>query len=384
MLLLRKPGAMITPSIWAEDGTIFLQQALSPGQDWLAPYAGQIWVIQRALMALVAQFPMAWIPLLLYVVSCVAAVLFLSPLLQSRAIGLFGSFRWQAAAFFLLLLMPTVTEIQGNVANLHLWMAVGLLVLVALPAPVTVPGRVAEIGYLCGAVLTGFLGVILTPAALWAAHKYRTRFVLLRAGVVVTGAAVNVSVWMLSDRPPGSDVLDRLATVPGALAKRWGGGMTLGNYIMRFVWPEGFLSIFLIPALLILGLLVYLAWRDRAGPSPVWLLTGALWLVLGIVSPAGGIAVDWVQSAIGGWRYVAVAIATGFLVLIRALSVGSTRLAAVGLAACSLAILSGAYLRSPQPPVTASQMRDFERCIESANRPCVLPIAPAGWTVIVE
>jgi|GEM_PF-5471295 len=85
--------------------------------------------------------------------------------------------------------MPTVTEIQGNVANLHLWMAVGLLVLLALPAPVTVPGRVAEIGYLSGAVLTGFLGVILTPAALWAAYKYRTRFVLLRAGVVVTGSS---------------------------------------------------------------------------------------------------------------------------------------------------------------------------------------------------
>ncbi len=314
-----------------------------------------------------------------------AAVLSLSVVLQRRAVSLFGGPGRQLLAFALLVLLPTVTEVQGNLANLQVWFAIALLVVLVLPAPTTWQGRGAEIGFVVLSVLTGFLAVLLTPAALWGAWRHRTRYVWLRTGILIVGAGVNLAVWATQDRPPAADLDERLETLPVATLKRWGGGMVMGYHLMRIVWPYGWLSIWALPAALLLGLLAYLAWSDRSGPSWVWLFCGVLWFVLGVVSPADRAEPSWVYSAIGGWRYFGLAIAAGMLVLVRGSGRDPVRVwAIVGILACSAAFVTGAYLKAPVPSVEPAQLRAFERCLaESSPRPCVLPIAPEGWTAVV-
>lgn len=385
VLIARKPGALLAPTIWGEDGTVFWLGALTPGSDLLTAYAGQLWVAQRLLVAVLAQLPVTAMPIAVYLTSCVVAALALSVVLLRRAEPVFGSYPRQILAFGLLVLLPGVTEIQGNLANVHVWLAIGGMVLLVLDAPASVPGRVAELAVVAIVGTTGFVGVLLSPVAAWSLLRSRDTFVRSRSLVLLAAAVVNLVVWATQERRAAGDVAERLLTLPGAVAKRWGGGMVYGHHLERLFWPDGFLSVLLLPALAMVALLGYLAWMDRRGPSPVWLFSGLLWISLAVLSPTGALDVGWVARANAEWRYFGLAIAAGMLVLVRATSVQRTRrVATVGLLACSVALLAGAYLRAPTAAVDPVELRAFEACLEGETpRPCTLDIAPEGWVIDV-
>lgn len=380
MLIARKPGSLLSPTVWGEDGTIFWGQWLTDGLNLFTPYAAQWWVAQRLLIAALSWLPIAAMPLAIYITSCIVAALAVSVVLQQRAEPVFGRYQW--LAFAGLILLPTVTEIQGNLANLQVWMAMGLLVLLVVRPPLTRAAKAAELGYIVVAGLTGFLGVILSPVALWAALRTSDRYVRARSALVLLLALVNVAVWASQDRPPASDLGDRLVTLPGAVAKRWGGGMVLGHHGMRFLWLDGFWSLWLIPSIAMLVLLLYLAWVDRRGMSWIWMVSASVWMVLGVIAPAAAGGPGWVANAAGGWRYFGLAIAVGVLVLVRGLMTART-VAAVGLACCTVAFLLGAPLRSPTAKIDPAQMQTFQSCVNSQERPCTLGIAPEGWVITV-
>ena len=385
VLVARKPGALLAPTIWGEDGTVFWLGALTPGGDLTTAYAGQLWVGQRLLVAGLSVLPVAAMPIAVYLVSCLVATLAVSVVLWRRAEPLFGSYPRQILAYALLVLLPGVTEIQGNLANLHVWLAVGVMVLLVLEAPASMGGKAAELVLVAVVATTGFAGFLLSPVALWSLVRSRDRFVRSRSLVLLAGAVVTIAVWAGQDRRAAGDVTQRLLTLPGAVAKRWGGGMVYGHHLERIFWPDGFISVLLLPALAMLALLGYLAWRDRRGPSPVWLLGGLLWISLAVVSPTGAVDPGWVARANAEWRYFGLAIAAGMLVLVRAMAAPSTRRAAtVGVVGCSLAVLAGAYLRAPTATVDPEQLRAFAECLDDAGpRPCTLDIAPQGWVIEV-
>ncbi len=385
VLIARKPVALLRPTIWGEDGTVFWLGALTPGNDLLSAYAGQLWTGQRLLMALLNQLPATAMPIAVYVFSCVAAGLALSVVLLRRAEPVFGSYHRQILAFAVLVLLPGVTEIQGNLANLHVWWAIGVMVLLVLAAPTSPLSKAAELIVVAVVATTGFVGVLLSPVALWSLLRSQDRFVRSRSLVLLAGAVVNIAVWAGQERRVAGDVTERLLTLPGAVAKRWGGGMVYGHHLERVFWPDGFLSVLLVPAVAMVVLLAYLAWMDRRGPSPVWLLSGLAWISLAVVSPTGASDPDWVARATAEWRYFGLAIAAGMLVLVRGMSAQRTRKAAtVGLIGCSLALVAGAYLRAPTAGVDQAQLRTFQQCLDGElPRPCTLAIAPQGWVIEV-
>jgi len=385
VLIARKPGALLSPTIWGEDGTVFWRDALIPGGDLFTAYAGQLWVSQRLLVAVMSALPVTAMPIAVYLASCVVAGLAASVVLVRRAEPVFGSYPRQILAFALLVLLPGVTEIQGNLANVHVWLAVGAMVLLVLDAPASVPSRVAELIVVVVVGTTGFVGVLLSPVALWSLLRSKDPFVRGRSLALLAAAVVNLVVWATQDRRAAGDVVERLLTLPGAVTKRWGGGMVYGHHLERLFWPDGFVSILLLPALAMVALLVYLAWMDRRGPSPVWLVSGLLWISLAVVSPTGALDVGWVARANAEWRYFGLAIAAGLLVLVRSTSLPPTRRAAtVGLLGCSVAVLAGAYLRAPTAAVDPVELRAFAQCLEGGTpRPCTLGIAPEGWVIDV-
>ena len=352
-------------------------------------YAGQIWVVQRTASAALAQLPPAQTPLAFYLFACAAAVLGFSVVLQQRATWLFGRFRYQVLAFAVLVFLPTLVEAQGNLANLHEMLAISALVALVLPAPRTRIGQVAEVSYIAVVCLTGFVGLLLSPVALWGAWKqWGSRYVLVRSAVALLAAAVNVTFLLIGGRAPAADIGIRLSTFPGAVVRRVGDGMALGEHILAVFWPRGFIGWLAIPGLLIVVLLAYLLWQDRRGPSWVWLFSGLVWLALGLTTPAASFDPRWAAISGPGYRYSVVAVAAGFLVLVRALGTGqrsSVRVpAALGLGLCCVGLLGDAYLQPRTPAPTPDQLRAWQDCIESNSLlPCDLPQAPEGWTTTV-
>ena len=208
----------------------------------------------------------------------------------------------------------------------------------------------------------------------------------LRSGVLLLAGVINLLVWSGQNRPPATALSDRLLTFPAAAVKRFGGGSLLGEYPMRVLWPHGATGVWMWGSALLVALVLYLAWRDRRGPSPIWLLAGGAWALLGVISPTGAASADWVFGADTGWRYFVLGIAAGFLVLVRALARPVTRLpAAAGLVACVPAMLVGAYLPPMKPAIDPAELTTFGLCVDGERpRPCELPIAPDGWTVVLE
>lgn len=386
ILTMRRPTGFTAPTVWAEEGREFWADALRPGVDLWTAYAGQWWMAQRLVVGVLAEGPVTWMPRLLYLVACVSAVLAVAVVLQGRARPLFGRFRYQMLAFVGVLLVPTAFEVQGNLTNLQSWLAVSLLIVLVLARPITRAGMAAELMYVAVAGTTGFLGVILAPVAVWAVWTNRGRYVSLRSGVLLLAGVLNLLVWGGQRRPPATALSERLLNFPEAGVKRFGGGSLLGEYPMRVLWPHGAAGVWMWVSTLLVLLVLYLAWRDRHGPSPIWLLAGGAWALLGVISPTGSASPDWVFEADEGWRYFVLGIAAGFLVLVRAVAPQATRVpAAVGLIACVPAMLVGAHLPPMEPAIDPGELTTFGLCVDGERpRPCELAIAPDGWFVVLE
>lgn len=385
VFVARKPGMVIHPTFWGEDGAVFYSQAVLNGPGWLRVYAGQLWFVQRFWATSIAEGPAALAPLMMYVAACATAVLSFSVVLQQRAALLFGRWRLQLLAFAVLVMLPTVWEVQGNLANLHTLLAISAALLLVLPRPDTGVGRFAELSYLAIVCLTGLVGILLTPVALWSAWKNRVRYVWLRAGLVIGAGVANVLVLISAGRTPAPDMKERLMTFPGGVIRRFGDGMVLGQHILERLWPQGFVGWLALPGVFIVLVVAYLAWVDRRGPSWIWLSSGLIWFLLGITTPVASANPKWVAGSYAGWRYSVLLVAVGFLVLVRALSDQRVRIvAAVTLAACGLGILGDAYLQDPQPWPTREQRQTFQACLEGrVAGPCALVQAPEGWFVVL-
>lgn len=118
LYLGRIGGRVVHPTLWAQDGAIFLKQARETGLPALwHPYMGYVHLLPRGLAAAFSPLPLTWQPGL-YAASAAligygVALLALSP----RLAWLLPA-TWQRAALFVLLLVaPARSEVSANIAN---------------------------------------------------------------------------------------------------------------------------------------------------------------------------------------------------------------------------------------------------------------------------
>ena len=329
-------------------------------------------------------------PLATYLVACLIATLGMATVLQSRAAALFGPFPLRVVLFFVLIAQPLAFEIQGSLANVHVWMAMALLVILVLPVPITPGGRFVEVAFLVLSGLTGFLGLILWPVAAWGFLRNRTRFSLLRLSVVTAAALTNVFVSWGTRSPGRSTVEDYVVTSSLLVIKRFGGGMLLGDSYQQRYWGDSYLSVWALPAVMLLIAVVFLIWCDRSGPSPAWLASGLLWLLLGTSAVIQGPWEELKHPFVVG-RYLDLLVAATILIAFRALSLQSRpgRIVAGGvLVAMSFSTLAGFHI--PQEPLGArysldrAELAAFGECMSERTSRCKLPILPSGWVVSVD
>lgn len=188
-------------TLWAEDGSLFLGDALHGGYDVFAVYAGYLHVVPRiAALLVVHMLDVRSFGLGINVAACAltgvtAAVVYVcaQDVIPGRALR-----GWLA---LMTVMLPLIgVEVLANLANLHtmmLWAVFWALVY----HPRTLGGAAALAGFTLLACLSEVQTALLAPLALLALLYWRD----LRPGLVVAGYALGVAgqTWAVMNHPTG-------------------------------------------------------------------------------------------------------------------------------------------------------------------------------------
>ena len=190
---------LIYASIWAEDGKVFLKQAIEIGWSSLfIPYDGYFHTLPRLIALTATHLPATLIPHFIVLV-CYAIVAYAITLVFSASYTwLFRNRTLSTVCAILLLLLPGQGIILGNTANLHwyLLLILALLGLKDITKPYTIPELI--IAFLCisseGAVII-LLPLFLTRMALIESKTLqRLCGEIIIAGLIVAFAGLHLSI----------------------------------------------------------------------------------------------------------------------------------------------------------------------------------------------
>ena len=187
---LRKPWALHTPQLYAEDGSIFLQQQDQLGSAaLLEPYMGYLHTIPRLVAWLAAHLlDPAWWPALYNGATFALTVALFFRIASSRF-----DVPGKPILLFAFAFSAHTGEVPLNVTNLQWIAAFFLLIHPLLSPPPSVAARVIDYALLVLVGLTGPFSVILLPVFLWNYWRDRRGSNLLPLVILAACAAVQVS-----------------------------------------------------------------------------------------------------------------------------------------------------------------------------------------------
>lgn len=121
LTILRGWDRLIHAQIWAEDGTIFLYEALyQPFGSLFLPYAGYYHTLPRLLSSVLTQvFPLDWVPALIVFVSYSFFVLAITEIIRNEYEWFIPGKRNRLLLVLLITFAPSMEETWGNLANIH-------------------------------------------------------------------------------------------------------------------------------------------------------------------------------------------------------------------------------------------------------------------------
>jgi hypothetical protein len=191
LFALRKPWALHTPQLWAEDGSIFLVQAEQLGaRAWFEPYNGYLHLLPR-LVAWLANVTadVAWWPAIYNGCSFAVTLALFARIASSRVM--------LPAKPALMLTFPLVVgtgEVLINLTNLQWITAFFLVIHLFLEPPKSAAARVYDLLVLGVVGLNGPFAAILAPLFAWRAWREKNRDHGLTFGVVAACAFVQGSL----------------------------------------------------------------------------------------------------------------------------------------------------------------------------------------------
>ncbi|MEY8041835.1 glucosyltransferase [Saccharopolyspora cebuensis] len=189
--LIRGPGYRAPAVLWAEDGAVFLNQALrhSLWHNLFAPHAGYLQVIGRIVAQPAAHLPLSWAALWFAAVAAVVVSL-ISVLVWFASARVVRS-RWARALLTALVpLLPQAGyEVNAAVNDLHWYLACAAF-WVLLAAPTTLRGQLGAAAVVVLAALSDPLTALVLPAAVFGYLAVRRRIALLAPTAMVLALAV--------------------------------------------------------------------------------------------------------------------------------------------------------------------------------------------------
>ncbi|MDQ3569730.1 MAG: hypothetical protein M3396_03740 [Actinomycetota bacterium] len=259
--LMRQPGTPAWDHLWAEDGGVFLSDAL--GQPSLTtlghPSAGYLQVAPRLLAGITAAFPLGWAALLLsfgsaLLVACLSAYAYFASSSLFR-----GQWARILLAGLLVLLPATAFETNASAANLH-WYLIFTCFLVFVARPRS-PAAVALGAIIAlAAALSDPLAGLLLPLALLQAVHIRNWRGWMAPVVFALGLVAQLVMAVLPSPPQQVAGTARAADLPGIYALRVTGSFLVGDrhldfFWIKFGWVFSYSSFVLVALLLVYGML---------------------------------------------------------------------------------------------------------------------------------
>ena len=371
LLFLHKPHALLTPQLYAEDGSIFLSFAEALGwRSMVEPYMGYLHLLP-ALIAGIASHTLdpAWWPLFY---NAVAFALWLAVTLRVFSPRL----DWPgkpllACAFFI---GPQTGEVLFNITNLQ-WLTALLLVQQSLVAPpASWRERLADLGIVAVIGLTGPFSIALWPLFAGRCWRERTRDNAALLALVTACAMIQAwFVWKTGPRfeyPPFAAekffaVLgQRLFTLP-----------FLGEYAARALPP---LATGLAGVAIITALCAWSLRRKTRGPWQVAAVAGCLAMLAAMIY----------RSRPDTWAFENLVFADRYFYIPRVLLLWllawqwdtprrGIRWAARGL------FLAAALVHLPRYIVPAPPDYHWRQHVDPIRRgvPAMIPTLPEGWTM---
>jgi len=255
--LLRQPGVPSWNTVLAEDGAVFLTDALNHPirATLLRPYEGYLHVVPRLLAAVASAVPLRYAAVLLTGGSAVVVSL-LALYVWSTSRSILRS-RWAGGVVvaFLLLLPAAGYETNASVNNLHWYLDFGCFwVCLARTRPrreVAIAAVIVAAAALCDPLV----GLFLPLVAVRAVRRFRQlprrssrssrSSILLVPVALVAGLALQIGAG-LSDRAPRQFVPVSWLDLPGTYGFRVAGSLLVGDrYLVRLFHGYGLVFAYL-------------------------------------------------------------------------------------------------------------------------------------------
>ncbi|HVS50779.1 MAG TPA: hypothetical protein VHD62_00390 [Opitutaceae bacterium] len=371
LLYLRKPHALTTPQLWAEDGSVFLNENETLGwRAFYTPYAGYLHLIPR-LVALLASWtsPLA-LPAIYNTVSFLGWVAVAASFLSPR-VELPGKI-WLALA---IALVPQTGEVLFQLCNLQ-WATALLLVRQLLLRPAESRRTLIADGavlFLVG--FTGPFSVVLWPLFAWRAWRFRAqRAAWFEFAVVTVAATSHVIASIVAPFPRAPSKPFDLAATLAFTGQRTLGVMLFGWHRAETLGRAGQLALFaLLVALVVFAL--RRTWRTRsAGAIAVFVV--AFSLLLGSTLVRGGSTL-WEELHLGyGDRYLFIPrVLLCWILVLAMIPRGRAAPLFAAILLWSLWINRSAYT---VPAPNDLHWRNYAAQLDR-REPANIPILPEGW-----
>jgi hypothetical protein len=256
LLALRKPWALHTPQLWAEDGSIFLTQDEQMGvRAWWEPYNGYLHLLPR-LIAWVASHTAdpAWWPAIYNGLAFAISVGLFARLASPRV-------ELPAKPWLMLALVCTVGtgEVLINVTNLQ-WVTAFFLLIQLFTTPArNAWQRAADLAILLLVGLNGPFAIMFAPLFAWRAWRERNGDTVLALGAISLCALVQGR--LLLSTGPGMNLYGggqpfSLLTFCSIIGSRLVSWPFLGPYAVRTLppWSHAIIGVVVIVPLLLWAL----------------------------------------------------------------------------------------------------------------------------------
>jgi hypothetical protein len=227
-LFLRRPEAFAHPTLWAEDGSVFLAQSESFGARALVmPYNGYHHFLQRLIAMAVSPVDLRWIPLAYLLGSALTLTALVLALFSPRL-----TLRGRAFMALALVLIPHSGEVHDNLTNVQWFGALGLLLLVLVRDPETWMQRLFDLTATAILGLTGIFSLLFAPFFAWRWWRRRDLHSGMLAAIALTCAAVQAGamfrIGVLAAQP-----WQITGSITRTLALRTFGSLTLPQAIAQ-------------------------------------------------------------------------------------------------------------------------------------------------------
>jgi hypothetical protein len=228
IIISRRSGVLFDAQLWAEDGFLFLNEAIRQGWQSIAvPYAGYIHFVPRIITCLSLQLSeilgqgIVWAPTIMNACTIVLSSLCAVYICSSKFHWMGGIYFRMLLSFFILV-FPDAYETFGNVTNIHWWLGIlEFFLLWNVLQSSKIPNWIDTI-LLSIVVISSPNGLIVLPALLWGyfcVNKNKLNFDALKIFLIFALTLIQVKFLLAARVPYDVDMAVFLKKAIGTVLK---------------------------------------------------------------------------------------------------------------------------------------------------------------------